>query len=294
MQEQGESELSRAVELLTTADCVLISAGAGMSVPAGNDYYDTKAFAQRFPGMLTHGYTFQYQLVGNHDLYANPALRWGYLADFIHKIRFNLPLSEVYSKLLDFAKTKDTWVITSNADGLFERHGFDIERIFTPQGDFKYVQCSKPCQQDSVFDSKPFVESLLPHIDYSTQMLKNVEALAPKCPRCGADIMPNVNGGRWYTRHAKVDAAAERLNNWLSDAINTGKKLCVLEFGVGYNTPSVLRWPMEGLTLRNKTVSMVRVNLEDAELPEEIPEERRVSLEADVLSVVNALHKTLG
>jgi len=110
-----------------------------MSVPAGNDYYDKVAFAERFPGMLTHGYTFQYQLVGNRELYSNKPLMWGYMADFIDKIRFNLPLSEVYTKLGEFAKTKDTFVITTNADGLFERHGFNPERIFTPQGDFKYV-----------------------------------------------------------------------------------------------------------------------------------------------------------
>jgi NAD-dependent SIR2 family protein deacetylase len=283
-------QLNRALELVKSADCILISAGAGMSVPAGNDYYDKVAFAERFPGMLTHGYSYPYQLVGNREMYANKALTWGYLADFIHKIRFNLPLSEVYTKLGEFVKTKDSWVITTNVDGLFERHGFDSDRIFTPQGDFKYLQCSKPCEKDSVFESKPIIETLLPHIDRNTQLLKNVDQMAPKCPRCGAGLSPNVNGGKWYTRH-RYDAAAKRLNMWLSEAIEAKKKVCVLEFGVGFNTPGVLRWPMENLAYHNEGVSIVRVNLEDAELPEEIPPERGVSLALDVTSVVNALYE---
>lgn len=134
-----QDELKRMLEVVEKADAILISAGAGMSVQAGNDYHDTKAFAQRFPGMLTHGYSYPYQLVGNKDLRINRALMWGYMADMIHQVRFNLPLSEVYTKTVEFAKTKDTWVITSNVDGLFERHGFDSQRIFTPQGDFQYV-----------------------------------------------------------------------------------------------------------------------------------------------------------
>ena len=140
-----------------------------------------------------------------------------------------------------------------------------------------------------MFESKPIVEKLLPHIDRTTQLLTNVEALSPRCPRCGFDLMPNVNGGKWYTK-SRYEAAAERMQRWLSGALESGKRICVLEFGVGFNTPGVLRWPMEGLAFHNKNVSLVRVNLDAPELPEEIPSERAIPLPMDVLSVVRALH----
>ena len=94
---------------------------------------------------------------------------------------------------------------------------------------------------------------------------------------------------RRYTRQ-RHDDAGQRLQEWLSKIMTEGKKLCILEFGVGFNTPSVLRWPMESLAYNNDNVTIVRVNLEDANLAEEIPIERRVSVEEDVLSVVKLLH----
>ena len=45
-------DLQRAADALRACDAVVVAAGAGMSVPAGNDYWDKTAFAQRFPGML--------------------------------------------------------------------------------------------------------------------------------------------------------------------------------------------------------------------------------------------------
>jgi len=36
--------LARCAELIADADCVLISAGAGMSVPAGINYHDQRKF----------------------------------------------------------------------------------------------------------------------------------------------------------------------------------------------------------------------------------------------------------
>lgn len=82
MQQPTNTVLDRALAVAQNADCILIAAGAGMSVPAGNDYHDTEAFAQRFPGMLTHGYSvsifffffyililiciFIFQMVSNH------------------------------------------------------------------------------------------------------------------------------------------------------------------------------------------------------------------------------------
>jgi NAD-dependent SIR2 family protein deacetylase len=39
----------------------------------------------------------------------------------------------------------DYFVVTSNVDGMFNRNGFDENKIYTPQGDFQYMQCAKPC-----------------------------------------------------------------------------------------------------------------------------------------------------
>lgn len=278
--------MQKAISLFQAADMVLIAAGAGMSVQAGNDYFDEKAFAQRFPGMLRHGFRYPYQLVGNPALRSNPLLQWGYMATFINVVS-SLPLSEVYSKLRSAVSRKDTWVATTNVDRLFERHGFPAERCFTPQGSFRFLQCAKPCSAAAVFESAPIVERLMPSIDREATMLRDA-SLIPKCDRCGADLFPNVRGGPWFIQDHYLDAG-RRMTEWIEAGIEGGRRICILEIGVGFNTPSVLRWPMERLAASSPLASIVRVNLEEPGFEEQIPADRCASLQVDALQFIRSL-----
>jgi hypothetical protein len=63
-----------------------------------------------------------------------------------------------------------------------------------------------------------------------------------------------------------------------------------LEIGVGFNTPSVLRWPMESLTYTySSQVNLIRINLEHAEVPEEI-KQNFISLCNDATIHINNIH----
>ena len=61
-----KSILKKRRELIDATDSVLIGAGAGMSVPAGINYYDTQLFAELFPGLVKKGYKMQYELIVHH------------------------------------------------------------------------------------------------------------------------------------------------------------------------------------------------------------------------------------
>ena len=47
-------------------------------------------------------------------------------------------------------------------------------------------------------------------------------------------------------------------------------RLLLLEFGVGFNTPSIIRWPFDQIVIEHPRAALVRVNLEDATVPEAI------------------------
>jgi hypothetical protein len=47
-------------------------------------------------------------------------------------------------------------------------------------------------------------------------------------------------------------------------------RLLLLELGVGFNTPSIIRWPFERVALKHPSVTLVRVNREDATVPDTI------------------------
>jgi len=182
-------------------------------------------------------------------------VKWGYQAEHINNMRYKYPPHHAYNTLLKLCKGKDYFVLTSNVDGCFERSGFDKDRIYTPQGDWKFLQCLEPCSRE-VFDSLPIIEKLLPSI-------KNCEitdpSQIPHCPKCGGTLFGNVRGGDWYI-HDPYTPAQNRLLAWVTHLQAQGKRLTVLEIGAGWNTPIVTRWPMEAIVRDTPHATLVRVN----------------------------------
>ena len=48
-----------------------------------------------------------------------------------------------------------------------------------------------------------------------------------------------------------------------------GHKLLLLEFGVGFNTPSIIRFPFEQMAASNSNISLVRFNRDHPQLMQE-------------------------
>jgi len=261
------SDFRRAASWLSDATHVLIGAGAGMSVEAGNDYFDKKAFAEHFPAMVKRGFQYPYQMVGKRDW--EPALQWGYLAAHVLLVRWTLPPHKVYADLLGLVKDKKHFVLTSNVDGMFERNGFDPKRIYTIQGDFQFMQCLQPCTRQ-VWPAKSVLERVQPAIDKATQEVSD-PALVPKCPNCGGRAMMNVRGGDWFIEDHYAEQQ-QRMQQFIAEGSKPGNKLVLLEIGVGFNTPTVIRHRFERLAyerIRNENrCRFIRLNLFDPEVPE--------------------------
>ncbi len=49
-----------------------------------------------------------------------------------------------------------------------------------------------------------------------------------------------------------------RYQEWLAQTLN--RKLLILELGVGFRTPTVIRWPFEKTVFFNRRADMYRVN----------------------------------
>ena len=279
---------SRQLDLARTwiaeAEFVLFTAGAGLSAAAGADYADTELFAREFPAMLQYGFTAQYQFIGFSDW--TPELQWGYWAAHVDLVRFRWPRTEVYENLLRLAGRVDpeeSFVMTSNVDAMFERNGFDPERIYTPQGDYGLLQCTTPCWRE-VWPWKDVIDQLRAATDPETQEVFDSK-LIPRCPNCGGTVFPNVRADGSFI-HDHFDAAAERLRTWLARA-KRGKGV-VIEVGAGFNTPSVIRWPGERLVQETPGWRLIRVNLTDPQIPDAL-RERAVGLEGDASATISVL-----
>ena len=125
-------QLSTAADWIRQSSSILIAAGAGLSATAinpqygvGLDYTSVAAFRRLYPRM-TQVSTMRcmYDAIGKRDWTSE--LMWGYLFTHVDKCRFNWGATSVYQDLKQILtyKPTDSFVITTNADGMFEQNNF--------------------------------------------------------------------------------------------------------------------------------------------------------------------------
>lgn len=269
--------------LLDECDAVLIGAGAGLTAAAGISYTDKKKFAELFPAWVKKGFSMQYQLMG----YTNwsQAEQWGYYTIHLGYVYFEQTTNPLYQKLRKVIGEKDYFVMTSNVDEFFHKNGFDRERIYSPQGSYGKIQCTIPCS-DKVWDMKPYFDKMRQALHPTEQYITD-EACIPKCPNCGSPMFINAR-----IDHSFIDKPYRiertRLEAWLNRLRN--QKLLLLELGSGYNTPVVIRMPMESIASSFNNSSFIRVNAEHAQVPDSI-KHKSISVNGDIANFIEGVLK---
>lgn len=266
--------LDQAATLIQDADYLLITAGAGLSAAAGLDYTSEEVMKLYHPSLYRQGMRTMYSMIGRDDL--PEGLVWGYcfkqfgIARMGWVSRRTAPTYPVLKSIRDRFEAREpncTFVVTSNADGMFGQEGFPLESVYTKQGDYGFLQCTTPCSTDSVWETAPFAEKGLQHFDPETAVVAP-EGI-PRCPNCGGKMFLCLRAGSWFldSFYAKQKQTYKR---WLASAqkqVRTHKKkLVILEIGVGFNTPGVIRMPDERIAAE-EGVSLIRVNAEHPEIP---------------------------
>lgn len=259
-----EQAAERVAGWIREADRVVIGAGSGLSVAAGLDFGDEADFAARFPALVRRGLKAAYQMIGYSEL--SEAAFWGFWSVHVMQTRFADGRSPVYEGLLRLFREKDCFVLTTNVDALFARNGFDPERVWSIQGDYAFLQSLRPCTTE-VWPSAPFLQRAMAAIDPVTHEVAD-PACVPRCIHCGGNVFLNVRGGDWFLE-GPYRAQRERWRRWFY-GIRSGERLVLLDIGSGFNTPSVVRWPMERIALQDPAARIVRINLHHADLPREI------------------------
>jgi len=268
---------------------ILIGGGAGLSASAGIDYTNRITFSKLFPRWVEKGYRMQYEFIGYEDW--TEGERWAYWATHVNHVFYDFQPSPVYQKLHEIVKEKDFYVVTSNADGLFIKSGFDPERVFQAQGNYERLRCMKSCSSDT-WDTKPFIDRAIASIDQEIFSVSNPSAI-PSCPKCGGPM--NVA----FRQREDYEQWAQNYENWFRDIMD--KKLTVIEFGVGFNTPGVIRKPFEYLVYSHNDVLFVRVNRSYKDYNNtgypQIPDQIRgksISVNGDAGEFIERLHRHLG
>lgn len=248
--ESFEERIAAFRDAFDRADHVVIGAGAGLSTAAGIEY-SGKRFTDNFGDFISrYGLTDMYS--SSFYPFRTEEERWAYWARHIKMNRFCSP-TDLYRLLYDTVKGKDYFVITSNVDGQFEKTGFDVKRVFAVQGDYAYIQCAQGCH-----DRLYYNENLVNEMVSKTRDCRIPSGLVPHCPVCGGKMDVHVRKDMFFVQDSHWYESYSRYRDFMEKA-STGNTL-LLELGVGYNTPTIIRFPFENLAADRDNVTLVRIN----------------------------------
>lgn len=282
-----EDQVKRAEKLIQDADAVLIGAGAGASTAAGLSY-GGKRFQENF-GAFIEKYGSQYMTdMYSAGFYPFPTeeAKWGYWSRQVMINRFDPPALPFYIQLSDLVKEKEYFVLTTNVDGQFEKAGFAKDRIFATQGDYAKIQCQRACHKKT-YDA----EELFRKMDAEQKGCLIPSELVPICPVCGGKMAMNLRCDQYFVEDEEWHEAADRYAGFLSE--NRNKKVVLLELGVGFNTPVIIRFPFEKMMREQESYALIRLNKEEAVVPESFGK-RAVGIGGDMAATIAKIREDLA
>ena len=270
-----EDQIDRAAKNIRKTDCVIIGAGAGASTAAGIQY-GGKRFTDNFAEFIKkYGeYYMTDMYAAGFYPYPSEEAKWGYWSKHALMNRFDPPALPLYTELYDLVKNKEYFVLTTNVDHQFYKAGFDEKRIFATQGDYGKIQCQKACHPKT-YDAK----DLFRKMDKARRDCLIPSELVPKCPVCGGNMAMNLRCDNYFVEDEAWHEAADRYAGFLEQ--NKDKKVVLLELGVGFNTPIIIRFPFEKMVRENSSYSLIRLNMDEAVVPESFGE-RAIGIGGDM------------
>ncbi len=168
-------------------------------------------------------------------------------------------------------------------DCQFYKAGFDKNRIFATQGDYGKIQCQRACHPKT-YDA----EDLFHKMDEARKDCLIPSELVPKCPVCGGNMAMNLRCDNYFVEDESWHEQADRYADFLEN--NKDKKVVLLELGVGFNTPIIIRFPFEKMARENSSYSLIRMNMDEAVVPKSLGK-RAIGIGGDMAKAVAAIRE---
>ena len=258
------------------ADHIIIGAGSGLSTAARLDYAGEDFRREFAPWIERYGITDLYS--SSFHPFETQEEYWAYWAKHIWFSRYRTGATELYKLLLQ--RFPEAFVVTTNVDGQFELAGFPTERIFATQGDYRWFQPASGTPK-TLIDNHDWVMRVLPLIKdcrIPTEMIPTMPDGSPAAMNLRVDET-FVEDFRWHQQ-------ARRYTDFVQQASQSN--LLLLEFGIGYNTPGIIRLPFEQMAQRFPHTTLVRFNRDNPEpYIEDLP--RFIAFTEDIATIIRQL-----
>ena len=252
-----EQQIREAAQLLERADAVLIGAGAGLSTAAGLNY-GGKRFTDNFREFIEkYGSAYMTDMY-SAGFYPFPSeeAKWGYWSKHAWLNRVEPPAMPLY------------------------------QNIFATQGDYGEIQCARGCH-DKVYDGT----GLFHRMNLARKDCLVPTELVPRCPVCGGKMAMHLRCDQYFVEDEHWNEAAARYGAFLKE--HKTDKVVLLELGVGFNTPTIIRFPFEQMVRENRDWALIRLNLDEAVVPESFGS-RAVGINDDIARSLEDIRREAG
>lgn len=279
MTQSNTESINKLKQLIHETKKIIVGAGSGLSTSAGYVYGGDR-FTKYFSDFKER-YGIEDMYSGSFYDFQTPEEKWAFMSRVIYVNRYTDPPKPVYDDLFKLVKDKDYFVITTNVDHCFQKAGFDKQRLFYTQGDYGLFQCSEPCTKKT-WDN----EEIIKRMNNEQKDMKIPSELLPKCPICGKPMTTNLRGDDRFVEDDGWHAAAVRYENFLKKTKNV--PVLYLELGVGFNTPSIIKYPFWERTYENEKAFFATINFGQPVTAEEI-KSRSICINGDIGEVIKQL-----
>lgn len=195
---------------------------------------------------------------------------------YFHELNERNPLVDekisLYNKLLEQLNGKNYYVVSVCNDDVILKSQIPSERVVRPCGTRTLMQCGDVCT-DEVKETEEYFVHLYSELErmydeehFDSECTRNN---IPKCKQCEKSYEMNLVSNSNYSEQG-YSKDWERYTKWLQGTIN--KNILIMEFGVSFAYPTVIRWPFEKITTINNKAAFVRINETFPQIPKEIAE----------------------
>lgn len=126
--------------------------------------------------------------------------------------------------------------------------------LFYTQGDYGLFQCARNCSGETYDNERQVREMAGRQKDHRVP-----SELVPRCPHCGAPMVPNLRVDGTFCEDRGWHEAAFRYRAFCE--AHCGDRVLYLELGVGDNTPVIIKYPFWNAVGRNGHAAYACVNI---------------------------------
>ena len=267
MKEQ-EEKIRQIKQKKEDADALVIGAGAGLSTAAGFTYSGERF--EKYFSDFRRKYAFSDMYSGGFYDYATLEEYWAYWSRYIYINRYQDVDNGTYRRLYDLAKDND----------------------------YGLLQCSRPCHAKT-YDNEDMVRKMVLAQGYGIRedgslylpegvkpMMSVPTELVPRCPKCGRPMSMNLRADNTFVEDAGWKAASASYVRFMEDHMR--KKIVILELGVGYNTPGIIKYNFWQYAANWQNAFYICINQGQAYLPEDI-EDKGLAVNADIEKILGVM-----